>query len=127
MRVGDPNSAITPAFTGLSAETPGAVVSSGTTERAGGGPDTIPSDNLKILFSSSPNDHGMTGSSSTIDHMNQIEGRNPMSNRHRQQVTSTDDSGSPVTRFSSKPPQHHTHVQQVARGLPVGRSGGSGC
>ena len=71
----------------------------------------------EILFASSPNDHGMTGSSSTIDHMNQIEDRNPMSNRHRQQVTTADDSDSPVSRLASKPHQHHTHVQQVADAL----------
>jgi hypothetical protein len=81
----------------------------------------------EIRFSNSPNDHGMTGSSSTIEQMNQIEGRNPMSNRHYRQVTSADDSISPVTRFSSKPPQHHTHLQRVALGLPVYRLGGGWC
>ena len=50
-----------------------------------------------------------------------------MSNRYYQQVASTDDAGSPVTRFSNKPPQHHTHVQQVARGLLVDRSRGAAC
>ncbi len=39
-----------------------------------------------------------------------------MSNRHRHQVPSADDSHSPVTRFSSKPPQHHTHVQHSCLG-----------
>ena len=50
-----------------------------------------------------------------------------MSTRHYRKVTSTDNSVSPVTRFSSNPPQHHTHVQQVARGLLVDRFGGSEC
>jgi len=33
----------------------------------------------------------------------------------------------PLTRVSPKCPQHHTHLQQVALGLPDGRLGGSGC
>ena len=35
--------------------------------------------------------------------------------------------GSPVTRSGFNPPQHHTHLQRVAFGLLVDRSGGGGC
>ncbi len=73
------------------------------------------------------NGHGLTGSSSTIGHMSQIEGSTLMSTHHRPQATIAREPVSPVTRLASNPPRHHTHVQQVARGLGADHSGGSGC
>ena len=60
------------------------------------------------------NGHGLKGSSLTISDMSQIEGRNPMSAHHRHHGTTVQTSERPVTRFASDPPQHHTHLQQVA-------------
>lgn len=69
----------------------------------------------------------MTGSSSTIGHMNQIATEIRISAHHHHQATAAETPASPVTRLKSDPPQHHTHVQQVARGLPASRLGGSEC
>jgi len=69
----------------------------------------------------------MTGSSFTIGHMSHIATEIPVSAHHRHQVTAVQAFASPVTRLASDPPQHHTHVQQVAWGLLADHSGGSGC
>ena len=69
----------------------------------------------------------MTGSSSTIGHMSQIQRGNPMTTEHSDHSNATPTAASPVTRLASKPPQRHTHVQQVAWGLLADHSGGSGC
>lgn len=59
--------------------------------------------------------------------MNQIKGRNPMSAYHRHHGTADQELGSPVTRLASDPPQHHTHVQQVAGCKHVDIREASGC
>ena len=63
------------------------------------------------------------GSSSTIRDMNQIRGRNRMSPRHRELRATESYPGRRVTRLGFNPLQHHTHVQQVASGIPVDRGG----
>ena len=50
-----------------------------------------------------------------------------MPNSHHQHTSTRENDMRSFSRLTSKPPQHHTHVQQVARGLLVNRSGGSGC
>jgi len=51
--------------------------------------------------------------------MNQIDTTHHTPTRKRQQTTADETSPRPVSRLSQNPPQHHTHVQQVAGGLPV--------
>ena len=48
-----------------------------------------------------------------------------MSKRSHRQNTPHERCVNPVTRLASDPPQHHTHVQLVAFGIPVDRGGES--
>lgn len=80
-----------------------------------------------MFLPSSANGHGLTGSFPRITDMSQIEGEIPMSTHHRSHGTSVHEPGSPVTRLASNPPQHHTHVQQVAPRIQVDHPGGSRC
>lgn len=117
----------TPALSGLRAEIPGigVAVENRLTVRPAAGHHRLSTHEIPFLKRS--NGHGMTGSSSTIGHMSQIERRNPMTTEHRDHSNTTPTAASLVTRLASNPPQHHTHVQQVAWGLLADRSGGSGC
>jgi hypothetical protein len=47
----------------------------------------------------------------------------PMSPRHHGHHTTISHPGGDVNRPGFNPPQHHTHVQQVAPGIPVNRRG----
>ena len=46
--------------------------------------------------------------------MSQIEETNPMPTTEHLQAVTFDTSPHPVNRLQLNPPQHHTHVQQVA-------------
>jgi len=69
------------------------------------------------------------GSFSTIRHMNHIRTRNATSNPSRRQNNPRELPVNPVTAAASNPPFQHTHLQPVASGLLVDRSGrgGGGC
>ena len=69
----------------------------------------------------------MTGSPSTIDRMSHIATEIHISAHRRHQESAVEATASPVTRLAPNPPQHHTHLQQVAGCLQVDMGGGPGC
>jgi hypothetical protein len=50
-----------------------------------------------------------------------------MPNSHHQHTSTPENETPSFNRLTSNPPQHHTHVQQVAWGLLVNRSRGAAC
>jgi hypothetical protein len=59
--------------------------------------------------------------------MSQIEEMNPMPTTEHRQAVTFDTSPRPVSSRGLIPPQHHTHLQQVAGCAHVDVSGGFGC